>query len=175
MIHSLAWQVTVPLVLAFFAVFAWVALGAGDKADATAISQTSGRIRSWIFWVLVAVFLPIFGYTLRDLPYSVAAVAGGPPQVIKAIGHQWRWELSGTEVQVGKPVDFHITASDVNHGFGLYDPDLKLIAQAQAMPGYTNVLRHVFTRPGKYRVLCLEYCGLVHHGMLAEITASEAK
>jgi cytochrome c oxidase subunit 2 len=36
------------------------------------------------------------------------------------------------------------------------------------MPGITNRLVYTFPRPGKYRVLCLEYCGLVHHGMSVE-------
>jgi cytochrome c oxidase subunit II len=69
---------------------------------------------------------------------------------------------------VGKAVEFHVTGSDVNHGFGIYDPQLRLVAQTQAMPGYTNVLRHTFTKPGSYKILCLEYCGLAHHTMMAE-------
>ena len=36
------------------------------------------------------------------------------------------------------------------------------------MPGVTNRLVHTFTQPGKYRILCLEYCGLAHHGMILE-------
>jgi cytochrome c oxidase subunit 2 len=175
MVQSASWQIALALILVLLAVFAWVALRAGDQADATAIAQASGRIRTWVFWGLVVLFVPIMGYTLTDLPYSPAAAPGGSPQVIEAVGHQWRWELSAAEAQVGRPVEFHVTAADVNHGFGLYDPDLKLVAQVQAMPGYTNVLRHVFTRPGRYRVLCLEYCGLVHHGMFAEIAVAAAK
>lgn len=175
MIQSLAWQITLPLVLILLAVFAWVALRAGDRSDGAAVAQTSGRVRAALFWGLLVAFVPIIGYTLTDLPYFPAATPGGPPVVIKAVGHQWRWELSATEAPLGKPVEFHVTAADVNHGFGLYDPDLKLVAQTQAMPGYTNVLRHVFARPGKYKVLCLEYCGLVHHGMIAELTVTGAK
>jgi cytochrome c oxidase subunit 2 len=43
------------------------------------------------------------------------------------------------------------------------------VAQTQSMPGYTNVLRHTFDEPGTYKILCLEYCGLGHHEMSAEI------
>lgn len=175
MIRSVAWNITVPLVLILLALFAYVAARAPDKADGAPVERASTRIRAFAFWGLVALFVPILGYTLTDLPYSPPAAGGGSPQVIKAVGHQWRWELSATQAQVGAPVEFHVTAADVNHGFGLYDPDLKLVAQTQAMPGYTNVLHHVFTRPGRYRVLCLEYCGLVHHGMIAEIAVTEAK
>ena len=40
------------------------------------------------------------------------------------------------------------------------------------MSDLVNRLHHVFERPGRYRVLCLEYCGLVHHDMLAEFTVT---
>jgi cytochrome c oxidase subunit 2 len=56
----------------------------------------------------------------------------------------------------------------VNHGFALYDDQLHLLAQIQAMPGFTNKVRHRFTAPGKYKILCMEYCGLAHHGMVAD-------
>jgi cytochrome c oxidase subunit II len=175
MIQSLAWQITLLFVLVLLALFVYVAVRARDKSDGAQVAHTAGRIRTRLFWGLVVAFVPIIGYTLTALPYSPPAAPGGSPQVIKAVGHQWRWELDAAEAQVGKPVAFHVTAADVNHGFGLYDPDLKLVAQTQAMPGYTNVLHHVFTRPGKYKVLCLEYCGLVHHGMMAEIVVTDAK
>lgn len=37
------------------------------------------------------------------------------------------------------------------------------------MPGYTNKLVHTFTEPGTYQVMCLEYCGVGHTPMTAEI------
>ena len=175
MYQSLAWQLSVALVLVLLAVFAYVAWNAGEKSDDAAIQRTSSRLRTAVFWALVIVFIPVIGYTLSELPYSAPAGRAGSPQVIKAVAHQWRWELSGTGAVVGQPVEFHVTAADVNHGFGLYDPDLKLVTQTQAMPGYVNVLHYTFTRPGTYKVLCLEYCGLGHHGMMAEITVAEAK
>ena len=77
-------------------------------------------------------------------------------------------------VLAAQPVLFRVTSADVNPGFGVSDSELRLVAQTQAMPGYTNVLRHTFAQPGKYRVLCMEYCGLVHHNMIAEIDVVEA-
>jgi len=37
------------------------------------------------------------------------------------------------------------------------------------MPGYVNRLGYTFTETGEYEVLCLEYCGLAHHAMVAKI------
>jgi cytochrome c oxidase subunit 2 len=90
------------------------------------------------------------------------------------VGHQWFWEISTPRVPAGTTVAFRVTSADVNHGFAIYDADLHVVAQTQAMPGYQNVLRVRFAKPGSYRVLCLEYCGIVHHGMAAslEVVAS---
>jgi cytochrome c oxidase subunit 2 len=71
----------------------------------------------------------------------------------------------------GRPVEFHVTSKDVNHGFAIYDQGLRIVAQTQAMPNYVNILRYTFPASGTYRVLCLESCGLAHHMMAAEITA----
>jgi cytochrome c oxidase subunit 2 len=37
------------------------------------------------------------------------------------------------------------------------------------MPGYTNVLLHAFDVPGTYTVQCLEFCGIGHAPMAAEL------
>jgi cytochrome c oxidase subunit 2 len=88
---------------------------------------------------------------------------------VQAIGHQWYWELSRTEFPVGKQVEFQVGSADVNHGFAIYGPDMKIVTQTQAMPGVTNVLRYTFEQPGTYKILCLEYCGVAHHTMMTEL------
>jgi cytochrome c oxidase subunit 2 len=168
--QSVALQVSLLLMAVVIALFAWVASRAGERADYAPIQRTAARMRGAIFWGLAILFVPIIVYSLGDLPY--ATNAGGQAQVVKVVGHQWRWEIEPAQVRARRPVEFRVTAADVNHGFAIYDPQLRLVTQTQAMPGYTNVLRHVFDRPGNYKVLCLEYCGLAHHGMVAEITVT---
>jgi cytochrome c oxidase subunit 2 len=69
---------------------------------------------------------------------------------VRATGAQWAWTIEGPDIVVGKPVEFQVTSTDVNHGFGLYNSDLQMVAQTQAMPGYVNRLRYTFTTPGTY-------------------------
>ncbi|MGH8399001.1 MAG: hypothetical protein ACRETA_12285, partial [Gammaproteobacteria bacterium] len=69
----------------------------------------------------------------------------------------------------GEPVEFRVTAADVNHGFAIYDNLGVLLAQTQAMPGYVNRLYFRFPKPGTYHILCLEYCGVGHLIMHANI------
>jgi len=123
--------------------------------------------RSGLFWALVVLGVAVAFATLRPWPYD--ATAAGNAVTVTATGSQWSWEIAPHEVPIGRPVVFNVTSGDVNHGFGVYDSDGAMLFQTQAMPGYVNQVRYTFTKPGKYRVLCMEYCGLVHHDMVDEI------
>lgn len=168
------WTVTVVLVVAMAAVFGFVATRSGDRVEYSAVQPRAYRIRAAFFWLLIVVGVPLTIYTLRDLPYTAAARLAGDVQVVDVTGYQWYWEVSADEVRVGQPVEFRVTSGDVNHGLGIYDPSLRLVAQVQAMPGYINRLVHTFSETGVYRIACLEYCGLVHYDMIQELTVTEA-
>ena len=157
-------------ILALAAVFLRVRRLAHEGRDYAPVQGSAYRIRAIGFWVLLLVGLPVSIWLFRENPYSAQIAA---PQVINATGYQWYWELDRSEIVVGEPVEFRVTSADVNHGFGVYDADGVLVAQTQAMPGYVNRLTHIFETPGVYQVLCLEYCGLAHHNMVAEIVVTE--
>lgn len=170
-----AWFISLTLMGLLLAVFVFVwSQSSVREEDFTPLQKRAYRLRARLFWALVLTLGPAMLYNLVDLPYAAADARERDAQVIDAVGHQWYWQLSRNEVRAGEPVLFRVTSADVNHGFGVYDTELRLVAQTQAMPGYTNVLRHTFAQPGKYRVLCMEYCGLVHHNMIAEIDVVEA-
>lgn len=170
--QQVAWVTSVTLMSGVAAVFLWVVLSnRAPAADYAPIVEKGYALRKVLFGALLAVIAVTSAATLGRLPYAHAAQDQGV-QVVDALGYQWYWELSRTEVKAGQPVQFRVSAADVTHGFGIYDTTLRLITQTQAMPGYTNVLNHTFDKPGVYRVLCLEYCGVSHHGMMTEITVT---
>lgn len=172
--QATVWIVTVVLVVAMALVFVFVAMRSGNRAEYSAVQPGAYRLRGVFFWLLIVVGVPLTIYTLRDLPYGAAARVSGEAQVVDVTGFQWYWEVSADEVTVGQPVEFRVTSADVNHGLGIYDPSLKLVAQVQAMPGYINRLVHTFNEPGVYQLACLEYCGLVHYAMIQELRVTEA-
>ncbi|WP_197706450.1 hypothetical protein [Magnetospirillum sp. 15-1] len=135
---------------------------------ATVDGQTQERTRRSLFIISIAMGIPLAFHTLAELPYAAADLRSGPVQVVEAVGRQWEWTLSRNSFRVGETVEFRVTSADVNHGFGIYDPSMRVVAQTQAMPDYVNTLRHKFQAPGKYTILCLEYCGLAHHAMSTE-------
>ena len=136
-------------------------------------SETRVRLVLLASFATIAIVLSIL--TLRWLPYQGTRIAdlGRPPVTVAVTGAQWNWTLSRTRIPMGVPVEFAVSAGDVNHGFGIYDPQGRLVAQVQAMPGYTNRLVYVFAVPGMYTVRCLEYCGLAHHTMTTSLTVTE--
>lgn len=169
-IHETALALSLVLMALVVACFAWVsasaARGTGDDHAAHAYCW-----RDRVFWLVLLAGLAIALATLSPWPIAGHARQAASPEVtVRAVAHQWRWEIARDTVPAGKDIEFEITASDVNHGFGLYRNG-RLIAQAQAMPGYVNRLRVRLAEPGEYELLCLEYCGVAHHGMRAVIRA----
>jgi cytochrome c oxidase subunit 2 len=170
----IVWWVTLTLICSLVLIFAYVISVSDAPADYGDIQPRAYRIRTFFFWSLIALGVPLTIFTLSGLPYGVAARTAGKAQLVEVKGTQWQWELSRSEVTAGRPVEFRVTAGDVNHGMGIYDKTLRLVAQVQAMPGFTNRLVYTFAEPGTYQLLCLEYCGLVHHEMIAELKVTQA-
>jgi cytochrome c oxidase subunit 2 len=170
--------VSTAIVLAVFGVVA-----RSTKAHKDVNYAGANRLRLLFFVSLGVILLTFLVLTLPRMPYT--AEARTPERVVLAVGKQYAWSLTEgaaptlanweeafspvISVPVGAVVEFRVTTLDVNHGFSIYAPDGALLAQTQAMPGYVNRLRMVFQRPGKYTVLCLEFCGMSHHRMRAVV------
>lgn len=155
------------------ALFAAVARSAGAAGSTDDIAAAGARWRRLTFWGLVVLFVPAIAYSLTKTPYRNDSRPSDV--VVQATGHQWAWALEPSTVRAGQRVEIRVTGGDVNHGFAVYDANDRLTTQTQAMPGFTNVIRHTFTMPGTYRIRCLEYCGLGHHAMVSQLTVLAAQ
>jgi len=125
-------------------------------------------IRGGLFLVLSLGLLLAFLASIPFYPYP--EIRGEPEFYVSVEAVRFAFILNTTVVPANKPIAFLVTSRDVNHAFGIYTEDGRLIAQVQAMPGYVNKLV-VTLPPGKYRIMCLEYCGVAHHLMTAVIEA----
>ena len=162
-----ALAVSLYLVAVVAATFWWAVRNSAAASDAADVTGRVERLRGGILWNLFPLGLLVAVVTLYPWPHD--ATSSERAVVVTATGSQWSWELSQKEVPIGRPVIFKVTSSDVNHGFGVYDAEGTILFQTQSMPGYINQVRYTFTKPGRYRVLCMEYCGLVHHDMTADL------
>lgn len=150
--------------------FVYAITQAGRPADAAAPSRrTSTSLRRGVFVALLLLGIGVAWASLRPFPIPLQHGPLQAAQVVDVVGHQWTWDISQTRLTAGEPVEFRVTASDVNHGFAIYAPDGRIVIQTQAMPGFTNKILYTFRAPGTYRIMCLEYCGVAHNGMTTEL------
>lgn len=103
----------------------------------------------------------------------IARPQAEPPVQVQANGRMWVWEFSYPEldgqpmttnvlhIPAGEIVDVLVTSSDVIHSF--WSP--RLAGKIDAVPGHENVVRLTADRPGVYRGVCAEFCGIGHTQM----------
>jgi cytochrome c oxidase subunit II len=144
-----------------------------------------------------AIGVPMQGGTLLEITWTVVpflitmvifvwgasvyfAMASPPPDTLNiyVVGKQWMWkfqhldgqrEIDELHVPVGRKVKIIATSEDVIHDF--YVPAFRV--KADVIPGrYVNIWFEA-TKPGRYHLLCAEYCGTKHSGMIGEVIVME--
>jgi len=83
----------------------------------------------------------------------------------RIVGLMFAWLPAELVVPASTPVTFHITATDVTHGFQI----VRTNGQSMVIPGYVSQFTTRFTEPGEYLIVCNEYCGLGHHTMAGKL------
>lgn len=160
-IISVAYAIAV-VIASVIAIAVWRSTRRAATEGEAAAEAYSRREGVWLVVVLAALFALLLA-TIFYVPYGETAGAG--KQVVRVTGVQFAWAVDPAVVDAGRPVEFLLTTSDVNHGFGVYSEDGVLAFQAQVIPNRTQKVVHTFEDPGTYTVLCLEFCGVKHHEM----------
>jgi cytochrome c oxidase subunit II len=129
------------------------------------------RENTWL-GIVVVLLVGLLLSTIWLTPYGKdpAAAAGG--RVVNVSAAQFAWTVEPSRLPAGEPLEFRIRAGDVSHGFGLYDPDDKLVFQVQAVPDKLQKEWATLSKPGVYRIVCLEFCGVGHHLMLDRLVVT---
>jgi cytochrome c oxidase subunit II len=138
--------------------------------DAGADTESLERHEKTWMWIVLGILGALLLASIWFTPYGESAGAGG--QRMDVVARQFAWELEPNRARAGVPVEFRLRAVDVNHAFGVYDPDGKLVFQVQVQPGFEQRAVETFEQPGTYEILCLEYCGVLHHGMVGSFTVT---
>lgn len=94
---------------------------------------------------------------------------------LRVVAKMWAFDLGkGVEkegtipvisVPTGSKVTIKATSKDVTHGFYLEQHDVNVMM----LPGQISQVEVKFDRAGAYHIICHEYCGPGHHGMIAKI------
>ena len=107
--------------------------------------------------------MEIYGATRPNL---VSAPTGNPLGLDPSDPHSHDDIVTAILVlPAGRPVDLHLRAQDVIHGF--FVPGMRL--KQDAIPGMTGMLRFTPVIPGDYPILCTQVCGLGHYRMQARL------
>lgn len=85
--------------------------------------------------------------------------------VVSAVAEMFIFSPDPIEVPAGRPVTFRLTSPDVIHGFEVVGTN----ANVMVIPGYVSQFTITFDRPGEHLVVCNEYCGLLHAGMVGTL------
>ncbi len=150
--------------------FAWVVASTRRPTAQSAVQSGGYRLRrswGWFYGVLLA---GAFTATIWSIPYAWAQPAQGSsdPLVVHVVAHQFSFTMP-QRLPADRLIKFVVTSSDVNHGFGIYDPQGRLLGQVQAMPDYSNVFYFTFRQPGTYTIRCMELCGVGHSDMFQKL------
>ncbi|MGE5690060.1 MAG: cupredoxin domain-containing protein [Pseudomonadota bacterium] len=119
--------------------------------------------------IVIGLLAILLVSTIFLIPYDDAASAAKGARVVRVTAAQFAWQIEPSTIPAGVPIEFHLRSRDVNHGFGIYDEHDNLKKQVQVIPGETQTLVYTFEEPGTYRILCLEFCGVAHHGMIGRL------
>ena len=118
---------------------------------------------------LARVFTFVEDYKVGE-ENGIPLVAPPPGSDVYLLGQMWRW-YPALELEEGASYTLHLSSIDVNHGFSLYPANINF----QVVPGYDYGLSIKPNRPGEYRIVCNEFCGVSHHNMLGRIVVRPAK
>jgi cytochrome c oxidase subunit 2 len=118
--------------------------------------------RTW-FGIVVVLLVALLFATIFFTPYGRSSESA--PQEVNVHAQQFAFVLDKRVIRAGEKVKFHLTSADVNHGFAVFNADNGFLFQAQVMPGKTQDYVYTFDKPGTYRIVCFEYCGVGHDEM----------
>jgi cytochrome c oxidase subunit II len=135
-----------------------------DDADTRRLAHGE---KTW-FMIAIAALGVLLLATIPMIPYGQNAEAADQ-QRVRVEGVQFAWIMQPNRIQAGVPTRFTVVAPDVTHGFAVYDADNVMEFQVQAVPEHDTDIVHTFDEPGRYQVVCLEFCGVGHHRMLGTL------
>ncbi len=131
---------------------------------------TGAILSVFLFAVLYSTYAKRIGLP-SCIPYNATFKNPHVKQVdtslyeVYCVARMWNFEPARIEVPVGSTVDFYLTSADVVHGFNIIGKNVNMMA----VYGAINKATVTFDKPGVYKIVCHEYCGIGHQNMNGEI------
>ena len=81
------------------------------------------------------------------------------------VAHIFAFTPQHLVVPTGAHVTFYVTSADVEHGFTIPETSINTMVT----PGWVSTVSYTFRKPGKFILLCNEYCGTGHQLMASDV------
>jgi len=146
-------------------------------------NQSTPLVIPSVRFEIVVIGVPLFFFLLwfvqgyKDYIWYVTPPSNAMD--VYVMGKKWMWKFSypdgpnaiGTiHVPANRPVRLLMTSRDVIHSF--YVPDFRI--KQDVLPGRYTETWFEATKPGRYQILCAEYCGTWHSQMWGEVVVMPA-
>ncbi|MBU1368971.1 MAG: cytochrome c oxidase subunit II [Bacteroidetes bacterium] len=127
-----------------------------------------------VIWTVIPTLLVIVMFYYGWMGYKPMRNVPDDAIVIEAYGQMWKFSFEYPDgkvtdslvVPVNRPVKLNLNSRDVLHSF--YIPAFRV--KEDMVPNGENYLWFEPNLPGRYDILCAEYCGQLHSYMLSSIT-----
>ncbi|NUC72020.1 cytochrome c oxidase subunit II [Haloterrigena sp. SYSU A558-1] len=189
-----------PLTLFVLMILIYAAVKFHDNDDPQPTTEDPALEITWTAaTAIILLFVGLSGYSVLVNPYispsqaidtddrsqegfdSFEDLPDTGDEEVHVRGYQWEWQATypdanvTTENQIvipaGEDVTFWLTSDDVIHS--LFIPDLGV--KQDAFPGDYTRARTVVDEPGRYDVVCAEFCGAGHSRMQGEIVVVDSE
>lgn len=151
---------------------------ASDPPDAIGVQIHDNRKLEFWWTVIPSLFVVLLSFVSVRIWYEIML----EPEhglVVEAIGHQFYFSFRYPEINgevtdemhlpLGEPVTLNLTAADVIHGFWV--PAMRL--KNDTVPGLVTTIRFTPRLPGRYPIICTQFCGALHSQMNKQLLVIE--
>ncbi len=172
MLFILAISVTFLVLITFFMIY--FVFKYRKERNPTA-EQIEGNFPLEVIWTVIPTVLVLIMFYIGWAGFKSMRDAPEDAMQVNVFGQMWTWQFEYTNgkkdkvlrVPAGRAVRLSLTSRDVLHSF--YLPAFRI--KEDMVPGMTNYLWFTAEKPGLYRILCTEYCGLGHSQMRTALVA----
>lgn len=84
---------------------------------------------------------------------------------VNVVAQSFSFIPSEVRLPAGAEATFYVASRDVIHGYQVMNTTINF----EIIPGEVAIFSYTFNEPGRYRVVCNQYCGIGHHNMMAWI------
>ncbi|MDA3943169.1 MAG: cytochrome c oxidase subunit II [Bacteroidetes bacterium] len=127
-----------------------------------------------VIWTVIPTLLVMVMFYYGWMGYKPMRNVPDDAIVIEAYGQMWKFSFEYPDgkvtdslvLPVNRPVKLNLNSRDVLHSF--YIPAFRV--KEDMVPNGENYLWFEPNLPGRYDILCAEYCGQLHSYMLSSIT-----